>query len=58
MSRVNWNTVASRATKAAKGKVNIAEAKDVLNDLAVHLVENYTPGEIIDAIIRLARLPA
>ena len=55
--KVNWNKIVSGSVASAKSKgkeANIAQAKNVLNDMACYLVTNHKPWEILEAIYRLA----
>ena len=57
MAKVNWNKAVAAAVVKAKSRgheANVTQARNVVNDLARHLVECHTAGEIIDAIYLLA----
>ena len=57
MPRVNWNKAAAAATKLATSRgheANITQVKNVLNDLSDYLVDEHSPGEIIDAVLSLS----
>lgn len=58
MAKVNWNRVVSCAVAVAKSRgkeASVAQAKNVLNDLADYLVDKHESWEILEAVYRLAR---
>ena len=56
MAKVNWNAIASEATRLAKARgqeANVTQVKNALNDMAACLLEDHEPWEILEAVYRL-----